>query len=58
MAKNLDFSNIVAKYGATRIFTGNPALLPFIIYLGLTSCQKSKKSLERLSGKSDYQTNK
>ena len=52
MAKNHDFSNVVANCGATRIFTENPAVSLFIIYHWLTSCQKSKKSLERLSGKS------
>ena len=59
MAENHDFSNVVAKYGATRFFPGYPALLPFIIYHGLTLCQKSKKSLEQLTGKVDYrQTNR
>ena len=58
MVKNHDFSNVVAKYGATRIFLEKRAVSPFIIYHGLTLCQKSKKSLERLTGKSDYQINK
>jgi len=33
-------------------FGAKRAVSPFIIYHGLTLCQKSKKSLERLSGKS------
>ena len=35
-------------------FPEKRAVLPFIIYHGLTLCQKSKKSLERLTGKVDY----
>ena len=58
MAKNHDFSNVVANCGATRIFTENPAVSLFIIYHWLTSCQKSKKSLEPISWKSDNQINK
>ena len=54
MVKNHDFSDVVAEYGATRFFPEKRAVSPFIIYHGLTLCQKSKKSLERLSGKSVY----
>ena len=57
MVKNHDFSDVVAEYGATRFFPEKRAVSPFIIYHCLTLCQKSKKSLERLSGKSDYPTN-
>ena len=57
MVKNHDFSDVVAEYGATRFFPEKRAVSPFIIYHGLTLCQKSKKSLERLSGKSDYPIN-
>ena len=52
MVKNHDFSDVVAEYGATRFFPEKRAVSPFIIYHGLTLCQKSKKSLERLPGKS------
>ena len=48
MVKNHDFSNVVAKYGATRFFTENPAVSRSSVYQWLTLCQKSKKSLERL----------
>ena len=49
IAKNpiLDHSKIF--FGKTGFFLGNPALLPFIIFESLNICQKSKKSLERLS---------
>ena len=58
MVKNHEFSDVVAEYGATRFFLEKRAVSPFIIYHGLTLCQKSKKSLERLPGKSvDRQTN-
>ena len=36
-------------------FGAKRAVSPFIIYHCLTLCQKSKKSLERLSGKSVYE---
>ena len=48
MAKNHDFSDVVARYGATRFFTEKRAVSVFLECQCLTSCQKSKKSLERL----------
>ena len=56
MVKNHDFSDVVAEYGATRFFQEKRAVSPFIIYHGLTLCQKSKKSYVQLAGKSDYGT--
>ena len=46
--KNYDFSNVVARYGATRFFMKNRAVLPFYMYEVLTLGQNSEKSLERL----------
>ena len=45
MAKNHDFSDVVANIEATRFFLGNPAVLRFLGFDFLSSCQKSKKSL-------------
>ena len=53
MAKNHDFSDVVAQCGATGFFTENPAVSLFLCYQCLASCKKSKKSLERLTGKVD-----
>ena len=44
MVKNHDFSNVVAKCGATGVFGANRAVSPFIICHEVTLCQKSKKS--------------
>ena len=46
--KNYDFSNVVARYGATGFFMENRAVSPFYIYEVLTLGQNSEKSLERL----------
>ena len=48
MAKNHDFSDVVANFGTTRIFLGNPAVLRHLFFGSLTSCKKSWKSLERI----------
>ena len=42
------------NFGQTKIFSQNRALSLLFPYDALTSCQKAKKSLERLSGKSVY----
>ena len=49
--KNYDFSNVVARYGATGFFTENRAVSPFFIYEFVILGQILEKSLERLSGK-------
>ena len=46
--KNYDFSNVVARYGATGFFIENRAVSPFYIYEVLALGQNSEKSLERL----------
>ena len=50
--KNYDFSNVVARYGATGFFTENRAVSPFFIYEFVVFGQISEKSYGRLSGKS------
>ena len=55
MVENHDFSDVVANSGATGFFLEKRAMSPFITNHGLTLCQKSNKSLERLSGKSGNQ---
>ena len=44
--KNSDFSNVVARYGATRFFTENPAVLGNFVHAPLSSFQKAKKSID------------
>ena len=39
MAKNHDFSDVVARYGATWFFPGNPAVSPFLECYPLTLCK-------------------
>ena len=46
MAKNHDFSDVVAQNGATRFFTENPAVLGNSLYAPLSSCKKAKKSID------------
>ena len=41
----------LANFGKKRIFGENPAVSLFIIYGPLTSCQKSEKFIDWLSGK-------
>ena len=45
----LIFLGKIAYRKKFRFFGGNPAVSPFDIYDGLTSCAKAKKSVERNS---------